>query len=161
MTDEEDAARASALLASDVATVPPPNMRPPTTSASIGGRSTNWRSMDDNQARDEWTALRKWVEWFTVRYNIPVSTVPNCWWQHDALVEELSALHCAHRAAFDTTDTGNGPISWHEHLSLALPRLTRAGAGCSDRHRGLRPRSWKGATDEDEWNVWVNQTHAN
>ena len=54
------------------------------------------------------STLRDWVEWFTVRYDVPVSVVPNCWWRHGALVEELSALHVAHLAAFDASDAGFG-----------------------------------------------------
>jgi hypothetical protein len=108
-----------------------------------------------------WTALREWVEWFTTRYNIPFSTVPICWWQHDALVEELSALHTAHLAAFDPADTGFGPLSWHERLAIATPRLTRAyGGGCNTEHRPTKTRSWDRVTDETAWTAWTTKAHA-
>lgn len=158
MNDEDLGAKAAAILADDVASAPPPPQ--PGVQSTALGDATDWRSMDDIQARDEWIALRKWVEWFAIRYDVPVSAVPNCWWQHAQLVEELSALHCSHRAAFDPADTGNGPIMWHERLSLAMPRLTRAGAGCSSEHHSLRPRSFSGVTDEGAWDAWINQTHA-
>lgn len=125
------------------------------------GRVVNWRELDDNQARAEWVALRSWVEWMTVRYNIPVSMVPACWWQHPALVEELSALHSAHEAAFDERDTGFGPVNWHERFATAQTRLSRAYSGsCSDGHSPRKPRSWSGVTDEDEWDAWTNRAHA-
>lgn len=130
-------------------------------SAAIGGDTINWRTLRDEDAADVWEALRAWVEWFTTRYNIPVSTVPPCWWQHDALVEELSALHTSHVAAFDPSDTGFGPLSWHERLAIAIPRLTRAyGGGCSTEHRPTKPRSWAGVTDETAWTAWTTQAHA-
>ena len=156
--------RAAELYARDAAEVPP---RPAGAGEDPGGSkwgdgaSTNWRTMQDVQARDEWNALRDWVEWVTVRYNIPISMVPTCWWRHEALVEELSALHCAHRAAFDAADSGNGPLTWHERFVLAQSRLSRTYAGgCRDGHRSLTPRSWSNATDKDEWNAWIEQSHA-
>lgn len=130
------------------------------TSQPIGLHAVDWRRMPDQDAPREWADLRDWVEWFTVRYDIPVSVVPNCWWKHGALVEELSALHVAHLAAFDPSDAGFGAIGWHERLALATPRLSRAGAGCASGHSGTRPRSWSSATDEQEWDAWVSETHA-
>lgn len=129
------------------------------TSEQIGGDTVNWHTLPDQDAAAVWEALREWVEWFTLRYNIPISTVPDCWYQHGHLVEELSALHTAHIAAFDPTDTGYGPIGWHERLTLALPRLTRAyGGGCNNGHRTTKPRTWH--TGQDEWTAWTNQAHA-
>ena len=59
------------------------------------------------------------------------------------------------------TDTGFGPIGWHERLSLALPRLSRAySGGCARGHDPLKPRSWTAVVDEQEWDAWTNQAHA-
>ena len=66
----------------------------------------------------------------------------------------------AHLAAFDDSDTGLGPIGWHERLVLARTRLQHAGAGCSSGHFELKPRSWDAVTDEAEWDAWINQSHA-
>jgi len=129
-------------------------------SEPLGVHVVDWRRLSDRDAALEWAMLRIWVEWFTVRYNIPISVVPPCWWKHGALVEELSALHIAHLAAFDTSDAGFGAIGWHERLSLAQPRLQRAGAGCTSGHNETRPRSWGKVTDEQEWDAWISQTHA-
>lgn len=148
---------AEQLLAEDTTRPAPP---PAPKSPSIGG-ATNWRTMADQQARDEWKSLRDWVQWFTVRYDISVAIVPSCWWKHGALVEELSALHCAHRAAFHPTDSGNGPITWHQHLANAMPRLRNAYyGGCSNGHTSRPARSWAGETNEEEWETWMNQSHA-
>lgn len=130
-------------------------------SRPIGGVVVNWRELPDEDAVEHWRALRSWVEWFTVRYNIAISVVPNCWWRHGHLVEELSALHTAHVAAFDPSDAGFGPIGWHERLAIAQPRLSRAyGGGCSNGHKPTRARSWSQATDEQEWQTWTGQAHA-
>lgn len=132
-----------------------------TSAATLGVEVVNWRTLPDHKAREAWAALRAWVEWFTVRYDIPVSIVPDCWFKHPALVEELSALHAAHTASFDHRDTGLGPIGFHERLSLALPRLTKAYAGgCARGHSTHTPRSWSTATDEQEWDAWTTTAHA-
>lgn len=157
--NEEQRVRAARLVAQDLARAGRAARDEP--SAALGGFIVNWRDLDDNQAHTEWVGLRAWVEWLTVRYELPVSMVPNCWWRHGSLVEELSALYAAHQAAFDETDGGLGPLNWHERFSTALPRLTRAyGGGCSNEHDSLRPRSWSNVTDEEEWDAWTNRSHA-
>ena len=130
-------------------------------SAALGAQPVNWRELPDAEARAAWDALRGWVEWVTSRYDIPEVIVPTCWWRHGALVEELSALHIAWEAAFDSTDAGFGPIGWHERFAIARPRLKAAYPGsCINGHRDRTPRSWRDATDEDEWDAWVDQAHA-
>lgn len=129
-------------------------------SEAIGGHAVDWFTMKDADAAAEWIVLRAWVEWVTVRYNIPVSVVPTCWYQHGALVEELSALRTAHRAAFDKTDAGNGPALWHERLALAHGRLSRAyGGGCNNGHQPTKPRTWPVDPGAD-WDAWTSQAHA-
>lgn len=144
------------LVAAQLAGLPPL----PNAAQAFDVHAINWRMLDDAEAREAWIALRGWVEWFTVRYNVPVSIVPACWWKHGALVEELSALHVAHLAAFDPADSGYGPIGWHERLAQAQTRLQRAGSGCTSGHFELKPRSWDGETDEAEWDAWIDQSHA-
>lgn len=130
-------------------------------SGIIGGLVTNWRELSDAEASERWQSLREWVEWFTVRYNIAISVVPDCWWRHAPLVEELSALHTAHLAAFDPSDSGFGPIGWHERLTIAIARLNRSyGGGCNNGHKPIRPRSWAQSTDEQEWEAWAKAAHA-
>jgi len=162
MNEHEDPEELQAFIAAQLAGPPPiPTMMlHDSSSESLGARPIDWRRLSDDAAAAEWAALREWVEWFTVRYNLPVSIVPVCWFKHGALVEELSALFVAHLASFDERDTGYGPIGWHERFSLAHPRLQRAGAGCASGHNETRPRSWVGATDEQEWDAWITQTHA-
>ncbi len=132
-----------------------------TTSEAIGGFVVNWRDLDNAEAADAWEQLREWVEWFTYRYEIPHTVIPDCWWKHGPLVEELSALHTAHVAAFDPGDSGFGPISWHERLTLARDRFKAAYKnGCLNGHTDPRPRSWNEVIDEQEWAAWCKSTHA-
>lgn len=119
----------------------------------------SWRTLPDEDAKAVWERLREWVEWFTIRYRISESLVPNCWYRHGNLVEELFALHISHKVAYDPADTGFGPIGWHERLSLAIPRLRNAYTGeCSRGHDPHRPRSWQ--TPVEEWDAWTARSHA-
>lgn len=121
----------------------------------------DWQTLKDADAPAAWDALREWVEWFTVRYDISESVVPVCWWRHGDLVHELSALHHSHRVAFDPSDTGLGPIRWHEQLTLAISRLRNTYYGqCLNGHKGYRPREWANVIDEQEWDGWRGQSHA-
>ncbi|MEV4775963.1 hypothetical protein LTA6_001893 [Microbacterium sp. LTA6] len=128
-------------------------------SVPLGAHVVNWRTLTDADAREAWDELRAWVEWFSLRYRVSESVVPACWFKHGQLVEELSALHIAHTAAFDPSDAGFGPIGWHERLSLAIPRMNRAySGGCARGHDAATPRSW--VIDEQEWTAWTSQAHA-
>lgn len=122
----------------------------------------NWRELDDETAHDVWVDLRGWVEWFTIRYQVSATVVPDCWWMHGWLVEELSALRSAHRALFDAADTGLGPIGWHERFALARERIKMAAAslGCSGGHQDKQPiRDWSTVTDETAWHAWIDHAH--
>lgn len=134
--------------------------RPDPGPSSYASRTVDWRTLTDERAPVEWGALRAWVEWFTVRFDVPANVVPDCWWRHGEIVEELAALRSAHLLLFDPSDRGTGPSTWLQYLSTALPRLTRAGGGCTREHREQLSRSWVNTTDEQAWTAWVTQSHA-
>ena len=128
-----------------------------TSSEPIGAVVVNWRTLADDEAREVWEELRSFVEWFTVRYNLSASVIPDCWYRHGALVEELSALHIAHTVYFDAADGGAGPIGWHERLTLAINRIKGAySASCRSGHVETAPRKW---TPQQDWSSWINQSH--
>lgn len=133
----------------------------PTDSTRLGAKTFNWRTLGETAAGSAWDALREWVEWFVVRYNVSDRIVPVCWYKHGELVEELSALHIAHGAAFDTSDTGFGPIGWHERRALAMSRLRDVYAGgCSRGHEDRIYRRSIGTVDEQDWAAWITESHA-
>lgn len=157
--NDDERRRTEALLADETAAFDRGNRSG--NSAPLGVHTIDWRHLRDDQAREAWEGLRGWVEWFIVRYQVSRSVVPACWYRHDALVEELSALYVAHAVSFDPKDTGLGPINWHERLTLAMSRLSKAySGGCSNGHTPFTPRTWIDDQDEDAWAAWITQSHA-
>lgn len=159
----EDAARAYASDGDEPLQFMPrkgefdPNDRNPS-SAPLGVTIVNWRELPAVMAAETWTELRAWVDWFVVRYDQPAAVIPPCWYRHGRLVEELTALRTAHQVSFDPTDSGLGPITWHERLNLALPRLKLAySGGCSQGHYQSSPD--KRLVDEEDWAAWIAQPH--
>lgn len=96
----------------------------------------NWRTIPDEDRAEACQTLASWVnDWLIPRYYVKAKAVPDCWWQHTDLVEELSALHTAWLVAFDPADGGWGPIGWHERFALAQTRTAFNAGACADDHR--------------------------
>ena len=108
----------------------------------IGPAIINWRKIEaaerDKAARD----LIDWVHnWLIPRYALQEKDLPDCWWRHGMLIEELSALHTAWLVAFHETDGGHGPIGWHERFALARTRMKVSCAGGTHRDKPARTLS--------------------
>lgn len=128
----------------------------------LGVTIVNWRELTTVEAPAAWQALGGWVDWFLNRYDIPEQKIPSCWWQHGAVVEELSALHTAWLVSFDETDSGYGPIGFHERLAVAMQRIAGHYHGqCADAHqaRNLTRRAQQPDADK-AWLAWSRTSHA-
>jgi len=100
-----------------------------------------WSAMGPMGAENLWRRLATWVGWLRGRYPL-AEALPGCWWRHPELVEEITALHLAWRAAYsDPTAALSAPIDWHaHHLPAFLARVRTWGVHCTDAHRD-RPDS--------------------
>jgi hypothetical protein len=110
-----------------------------------------WRTLPADSAAEEWQTLRDWVGWLVDRYSLDHRVVPPCWYQHGALVEELSALHSLWQACFTRGAAASEPAAFHEHLALGLARLREWSArrACKPGlHRDEQPPLWPD-TDPD------------
>lgn len=108
-------------------------------------RPVVWRHLGPTAAAAAWVALEDWVRWLAARYALDHRDVPPCWYAHGHLVEELSALHTAHRACFDPAASATAPVEWHQVLASARTRLQLwAGrTGCRPgEHRPDAPPEW-------------------
>jgi hypothetical protein len=101
-----------------------------------GVTAWTWSALGPLGADMLWQRLASWVGWLRGRYPL-AEQLPGCWWRHPELVEEITALHLAWRAAY--SDPGallTAPIDWHQHhLPAFLNRVRGWGVHCTDTHR--------------------------
>ncbi|MQY18960.1 hypothetical protein [Nocardia macrotermitis] len=89
-----------------------------------------WAELDAAEKAELWTELASWVDWLRHRYQLG-SRVPPCWWRHEAVVEELTALMAAHTAAYSCPPEEaqlprEDPTAWHtQWFWPTVERLTR------------------------------------
>jgi hypothetical protein len=57
----------------------------------------NWEGLDEDAAAASWRRLSAWDSWFVSPYDVE-HEVPNCWWRHAELADELRALWYYHEA---------------------------------------------------------------
>jgi hypothetical protein len=101
-----------------------------------------WATLSDAEADEEREALSDWIAWLADRYTLDHRTVPPCWDQHGALVEELSALRTAWLASYAvTTARPEAPLAWHAQFADTRHRLVDWVA-----RTGCRPGEHRAAT---------------
>ncbi|MGX1778377.1 hypothetical protein ACWIGW_40160 [Nocardia brasiliensis] len=97
----------------------------------------SWRHLASEEAAALWRELIDWVDWLRNTYQLG-SRVPGCWFQHDCVREELTALMAAHTAAYWGNDEsvdlpGEDQVAWHtQWLWPTVERLTKVSdfSGC-------------------------------
>jgi len=97
-----------------------------------------WPALTSEEGEEQLDALADWTRWLVDRYALDHRTVPPCWPQHGALLEELSALRTAWLTAYAVTSTGDAPLEWHAYFAAARQRLADwvSRTGCrSGEHR--------------------------
>jgi hypothetical protein len=83
-----------------------------------------WRALSPHEYEEQLEALDDWTAWLASRYALDHRTIPPCWPEHGALLEELSALRTAWLTAFAVTSAGDAPLAWHTHFAAGRQRLT-------------------------------------
>ncbi len=118
-----------------------------------------WDSLDRETAQQLWAELIDWVGWLRVRYELPTE-IPGCWYRHSRMVEELTALMAAHRAAYDNANTADGDVNywagmaaWHsQYLRPFLAIIGDLGvAGCNQQQCTAHPRDVHTFRDILDW----------
>lgn len=101
-----------------------------------------WHELDSDQAERRWLQLHGWVSWLVTANNIGPKEIPDCWYLHTGLVDELQTL----RWAWIDTSSGDAkmtePIWWREALHRARTRWPSFNPnGCSTTHSPTRDRT--------------------
>lgn len=121
----------TAVLEPDLTSVPNPgaaNTAPPRPRLvpATGPRPYTahvWHTLTATEAAAAWTALTRWVDWLIDRYRLD-EAIPDCWYRHGAIVDELDALRAAWTAAY--LDPQARPVDasiWHELFDHLLIRI--------------------------------------
>lgn len=76
---------------------------------------TPWATLKPEEVQQEWDKLRGWVEQLRIRYPNAVR-LPDCWWQHNDLVELLAALRDCERGCFAASAPATAAVEWQRAL---------------------------------------------
>ena len=109
-----------------------------------------WPRLSVDDVEVELRRLGEWIGWLVARYSLDHRTIPPCWHQHGALIEELSALRSLWQACYGPDASPADPTNFHQHLGLALMRLRDwiARRDCKPgHHRNDKPSIWPAAAD--------------
>lgn len=108
-----------------------------------------WHLLTGEQAERRWADLRDWVAWLVVRNNIGPKEIPNCWYRHVGLVDELDALRWAWLDTTKPESKGTDPVWWREALHRSRTRWPLFNPnGCATTHTATRPLAVSG---QREW----------
>lgn len=111
-----------------------------------------WHMLTAEQAEKRWLELRDWVDWFVVRNNIGPKDIPDCWYLHGGMVDELEALRWAWIETNRPESKGTDPIWWREALHRARPRWPLFNPnGCATSHSETKPRAVGGPEQNRVW----------
>ena len=97
-----------------------------------------WENLTEAERQTKHAAFVTWVDTVASRYDY--DEIPGCpnWQDHDALVEELTALWISWTGAYASGAHPTEPLRWHEALHRARDRIVDLRGGCtSTEHHAL------------------------
>ncbi|MBY8887258.1 hypothetical protein K7472_20780 [Streptomyces sp. PTM05] len=114
----------------------------------VAGAPVRWDDLVPAERVALWREFVVWVIWMADRYGITNDQIPRqCWWQHGAVVEELTALWTSHQSAYALSeDAGSAPYLWQDALARAIERIGRLWVGTcrNGQHRDRHREQWDG-----------------
>lgn len=114
--------------------------------------AVRWEEVSGSERVELFEKLRGFVAWWCDTYTVTEKLVPKCWYRHQSIVEELTALMQARVACFSDSDQGLGPVGWHERSFMTRQRLEVLYRGnCASGHQSVQPRVWDG----QDWNEFI------
>jgi len=117
----------------------------------------HWPSIPADEAAEEWEDLRAWVSELLSRFEfIDHHYVPACWWQHNELVEVLSALRGHESMSFVPGQPPTAATDFFRAMRdlLGIAKSWTDDLGCAAGHTTHIRRST--LVDEDEWQAHVD-----
>lgn len=72
-----------------------------------------WPTREADRAEWDWPSLAGWVARLRARFPHMTSRIPDCWYQHNDLVEALLALRDHERVSYASSAPGSAAVEWH------------------------------------------------
>jgi hypothetical protein len=118
----------------------------------------HWPNLSADEAAQEWTPLRSWVERLGARFShLDHHVIPRCWFLHNGHVEALSALRDQERVNYSETAPGSAGVDWHRAFRDIEARLrewtAQLACGATHEPRGRQAH----VPTAGEWEVFIQE----
>lgn len=113
-----------------------------------------WREIPQEDQREAWVGLRRWVDWFIPEYQLNKDIIPACWYRHRPLIAELYAAMNMEHKAWDEGAPSMSPMSmWHQSLPALIDRLRTITGDLGSCKQGRHHETEDEGRDydEDDW----------
>ncbi|MCX4681437.1 DUF4913 domain-containing protein [Streptomyces sp. NBC_01433] len=113
-------------------------------SERVRGAPVAWHKVKEDEREDLWTEFAAWVIRMADVYELTTEQLPHaCWWEHGAVVAELTALWTGWESAYgNEEDAAAGPYLWHDAWSRGIERIGRTWLGeCTNGYHQQKSRT--------------------
>ncbi|MGC5264076.1 hypothetical protein ACPXCO_23960 [Streptomyces cyaneofuscatus] len=113
-------------------------------SARVRGAPVVWHKVEEDVREELWAEFTAWVIRMADVYELTTEQLPHaCWWEHGAVVAELTALWTGWESAFgNEEDAAAGPYLWHDAWSRGIERIGRTWLGeCTNGYHQTKSRT--------------------
>lgn len=107
------------------------------------GAPIAWHKVKEDEREKLWGEFAGWVIRMADTYELTTEQLPHaCWWEHGAVVAELTALWTGWESAYgNEEDAAAGPYLWHDAWSRGIERIGRTWLGeCTNGYHQTKSR---------------------
>lgn len=102
----------------------PSNRVPPAAEKPVYAPPINWWKLDAEERTETLQVLFEWVPELVRRYGLRDSTLPPCWYKHEAMIQELLALfQLRNQQMFLPIAPPSAPSDFHYQFQLFQGRM--------------------------------------
>lgn len=112
--------------------------------ARAPGAPVVWHKLSADERGALWIEFAAWVVRMADQYELTTEQLPHaCWWEHGAVVAELTALWTGWESAYgNEEDAAAGPYLWHDAWSRGIERIGRMWLGeCTNGYHNEKSRT--------------------
>ncbi|MER6847713.1 hypothetical protein AB0A81_25700 [Streptomyces flaveolus] len=110
----------------------------------VRGAPVVWHKIKEEERAELWREFTAWVIRMADTYELTTEQLPHaCWWEHCAVVAELTALWTGWESAYaNEDDAAAGPYLWHDAWSRGIERIGRTWLGeCTNGYHQTKSRT--------------------